>query len=100
MFTGQIRRIADLALQNRLPAIGNQSEYADAGALLTYGVDQRESFHRAATYVDRILKGARPGDLPIEQPTGFELVVNRKVAVTLGVAVPAALLVQARRIID
>ncbi|HEU5297334.1 MAG TPA: ABC transporter substrate-binding protein [Burkholderiaceae bacterium] len=100
MFTGQIRRIGDLAIQSRLPAIANQSEYADAGVLLTYGVDLRESFHRAATYVDRILKGTRPSDLPVEQPTKFELVVNRRVATTLGVAVPPALLVQAQKIID
>lgn len=100
MFTGQIRRMGDLALQSRLPAIANQSEYADAGVLLTYGVDQRESFHRAATYVDKILKGARPGDLPVEQPTKFELVVNRKTAMTLGVVIPPALLVQAQKVID
>jgi putative ABC transport system substrate-binding protein len=60
MFTGEIRRIAGLATERRLPSIANQREYATAGALLTYGVDQRDNFQRAATYVDRILKGARP----------------------------------------
>ena len=100
MFTGEIRRIADLAMQSRLPSMGNQGEYADAGALLTYGIDHRASFQRAAAYVDKILKGARPGDLPVEQPTQFELVVNRKTAATLGVVVPRPLLVQARRGID
>jgi putative ABC transport system substrate-binding protein len=75
MFTGETRRIVGLATERRLPLV-NQREYAAAGALLTYGVDQRDNFQRAATYVDRILKGARPADLPVEQPTKFELLVN------------------------
>jgi putative ABC transport system substrate-binding protein len=100
MFTGEIRRIAKLATQRQLPLIANQREYADAGALLTYGIDQRDNFQRAATYVDRILKGARPADLPVEQPTKFELVVNRQAATILGVAVPPAVPVQAQTVID
>jgi putative ABC transport system substrate-binding protein len=100
MFTGEIRRIAGLATQRRLPLMANQREYAEAGALLTHGIDQRDNFRRAAAYVDRILKGARPADLPVEQPTKFELVVNRKVAATLGVAVPSAVLAQAQTVID
>ena len=100
MFTGEIRRISNLATQRRLPLMANQREYAEAGALLTYGVDQRDNFQRAATYVDRILKGARPADLPVEQPTKFELVVNRRAATTLGVAVPPAVLAQAHTVID
>jgi putative ABC transport system substrate-binding protein len=100
MFTGQIRRICDLANESRLPLMGTQREYAEAGALMTYGIDQRDSFQRAATYVDRILKGARPGELPVEQPTKFELFVNQRTAMTLGVALPSAVLVQAHRVIE
>ena len=100
MFTGEIRRIGNLATESRLPLMCNQREYADAGALLTYGVDQRDNFHRAATYVDRILKGAQPGDLPVEQPMKFELVVNRKTAASLGITVPPAVLVQAQAVIE
>jgi putative ABC transport system substrate-binding protein len=100
MFTGEIRRIAGLATERRLPLVANQREYAAAGALLTYGIDQRDNFQRAATYVDRILKGARPADLPVEQPTKFELLVNRKAATSLGVAVPPAVLAQAQTVID
>jgi putative ABC transport system substrate-binding protein len=100
MFTGEIRRICDLANENRLPSMGTQREYAEAGALMTYGVDQRDSFQRAAVYVDRILKGARPADLPVEQPTKFDLFVNRRTATTLGVTLPPAVLVQAQRVIE
>jgi putative ABC transport system substrate-binding protein len=99
-FTGETRLMGALATQSRLPLIGNQKEYADAGALMTYGVDQRDNFRRAATYVDRILKGAKPADLPIEQPTKFELVVNRKTATTLGVVIPPAVLLQAQTVIE
>ena len=100
MFTGEIRRMGALATQNRLPLIGTQREYADAGALMTYGVDQRDNFRRAATYVDRILKGARPDDLPVEQPTKFELVVNLRAAKTLGLAIPPSVLARADEVLQ
>jgi putative ABC transport system substrate-binding protein len=99
-FTSETWRMGDLAAQSRLPLIGSQREYADAGVLLTYGVDLRDNFRRAATFVDRILKGVRAGDLPIEQPTKFELIVNRRAATALGVAVPPAVLMQAQTVIE
>jgi putative tryptophan/tyrosine transport system substrate-binding protein len=100
MFYDQRTRIAELAARSRLPAIYTLKEYAEAGGLMAYGVDLHESFRRAATYVDKILKGARPADLPVEQPTKFELVVNLKTAKALGSALPASLLSQADELID
>jgi putative ABC transport system substrate-binding protein len=100
MFYDQRARIAELAARSRLPAIYTLKEYADAGGLMAYGVDLHESFRRAATYVDKILKGARPADLPVEQPTKFELVVNLKTAKALGIALPASLLSQADELIE
>jgi putative ABC transport system substrate-binding protein len=99
MFTGEIRRIVTLATQSRLPLVGTQREYA-AGALLTYGIDQRDSFQRAAAFVDRILKGASPRDLPVEQPTKFELVINLKTAKALGLTIPRAVLARADEVIQ
>jgi putative ABC transport system substrate-binding protein len=100
MFYDQRTRIAELAARSRLPAIYTLKEYAEAGGLMAYGVDLHESFRRAATYVDKILKGARPADLPVEQPTKFELVVNLKTAKALGSALPASLLSQADELIE
>ena len=77
MFSGERTRIVELAAKNRLPLMGNQEEYAEAGGLMSYGPSTLDLFRRAATYVDKILKGAKPGDLPVEQPTKFELVINR-----------------------
>jgi putative ABC transport system substrate-binding protein len=99
MFTGEIWRIVTLATQSRLPLIGTQREYA-SGALLTYGIDQRDSFQRAAAFVDRILKGASPRDLPVEQPTKFELVINLKTAKALGLTIPMAVLARADEVIQ
>ncbi|MBM2844100.1 MAG: hypothetical protein HW404_1937, partial [Anaerolineales bacterium] len=77
MFFNERRRLVDLAAKNRLPAVYAQREFVDAGGLMSYGPNLADLFRRAATYVDRILKGTKPGDLPVEQPTKFELVINR-----------------------
>jgi len=95
VFLRQARQIAELALKNRLPSISEQSEHAEAGGLMSYGVNQREQFRRAATYVDKILKGAKPADLPVEQPAKFELIINRKTAKALGLSIPQPLLISA-----
>jgi putative ABC transport system substrate-binding protein len=100
MFFPQRRRIGDLALQHRLPTVVVAREYAEAGGLLAYGTHFPDLFRRAADYVDRLLTGARPGDLPIEQPIRFELVVNLRTARALGVAIPQSLLVRADEVIQ
>jgi len=93
-------RLVELATENRLPAIYGVKEYVEAGGLMAYGVDLGESARRAAWYVDRILKGARAGDLPIEQPTKFELAINLRAAKALGLAVPASLLLRADKVLE
>jgi putative tryptophan/tyrosine transport system substrate-binding protein len=95
-----LKRIADFALQNRLPTTFHLREFADLGGLISYGVDRRDLFRRAATYVDKILKGASPADLPIEQPTKFELVINLRTAKTLGLTIPPNLLGIADEVIE
>ena len=97
---GQERRLADLALKHHLPAMGTIKAFAEAGILMAYGTDFARLYHRAATYVDKILKGAKPGDLPIEHPTTFELVINLKTAKTLGLTIPPSMLLQANRMIE
>jgi putative ABC transport system substrate-binding protein len=94
------RRIVDFATQHRLPMISETSEFAEAGALMTYGASLSALFRRAAYYVDRILKGARPSELPVEQPTVFELVINLKTAQVLGLTLPPMLLFQADKVIQ
>ena len=87
-------------MQSRLPAIYPEREYCDAGGLLCYGASVPGSFHRAATYVDKILKGAKPGDLPVEQPTKFEFVINLKTAKALGLAIPQSIRQRADEVIQ
>jgi putative ABC transport system substrate-binding protein len=89
-----------LAARNNVPAVYPLSEFARGGGLLSYGGDQVETYRRAATYVDRILRGAKPGDLPVQFPTKFEMVVNAKTAKTLGLNVPQSILLRADEVIE
>jgi putative ABC transport system substrate-binding protein len=89
----------DLAVKNRLPAMYPQNDYMDAGGLMFYGPSITDLFHRAATYVDKILKGAKPADLPVEQPRKFEFVINLRTAKQIGLTIPANVLARADRII-
>jgi putative ABC transport system substrate-binding protein len=96
----QREHIVALAARYRLPAMYGEPGFVTAGGLFSYGPNVPDNFRRAAAYVDRILKGARPGDLPIEQPTRFDLLVNLKAARALGLAIPPALLLQADRVVE
>jgi putative tryptophan/tyrosine transport system substrate-binding protein len=93
-------QIAEMALKNRLPAASVQKELAEAGFLLTYGADIRDLYRRSAAFVDKIFKGAKPADLPVEQPTKFELVINLKTAKALGLEIPPNLLTRADEVIE
>ena len=95
-----LKRIADFAIQNRLPTSFHLREFADVGGLISYGVDRSDLFRRAAAYVDKILKGASPSELPIEQPTKFELVVNLRTAKALGLTIPPNILSIADEVIE
>ena len=92
--------LVGLAARHRLPAIYRARVFAEAGGLMSYGADVQDLYHRAATYVDKILKGAKPADLPIEQPTKFEFVINLKTAKALGLTIPPAVLARADEIIQ
>lgn len=94
------QRIADLAAKHRLPAMYGWREYAEVGGLMTYGPNVKDTLRRAAHYVDRILKGANPADLPVEQPTRFELVINGRTAKSLGITLPPALLLRAEEVME
>jgi len=92
--------VADFAKKNKLPTVFGAREFTEAGGLMSYAPDVSEGFRRAATYVDKILKGANPADLPIEQPTKFELVINLKTAKALGLTIPQSLLLRADQVIE
>jgi putative ABC transport system substrate-binding protein len=99
-FNQQVRQIAELAAKHRLPSISAYAVYAEGGGLMSYGSSLTDNFRRAATYVDKILKGANPGDLPVEQPTKFELFINRKTAKALGLTIPQSLLISTGKVIE
>ena len=100
VFDAEPRRLVDLVAKHRLPAVYTFKAYVDAGGLMSYGPDISDLFRRAATYVDKILKGARPGDLPVEQPTKFELLINLKTAKALGLTIPPSLLARADQVVE
>ena len=93
-------RITAFALRSRIPAIYQQREWVDAGGVMSYGPSNTDEYRRLASYVQRIFKGARPGDLPVEQPTKFDLVINLKAAKAIGLTVPQSLLLRADEVIQ
>jgi putative ABC transport system substrate-binding protein len=93
-------RLQEFVSKSRLPAMFGSREHAELGGLMSYSADIREIFRRAAIYVDKILKGAKPGDLPVEQPTKFDLVINLKTAKALGLTIPPSLLARADQVFD
>jgi putative ABC transport system substrate-binding protein len=99
-FTPQFRKIAEVAARNRLATISSRREYVEAGGLMSYGNNVADNFRRAAMYVDKIFKGAKPADLPVEQPTKFELFINGKTAKALGLKIPQSLLISADKVIE
>jgi putative ABC transport system substrate-binding protein len=100
IFNSERRRLVDLAAKHRLPTVYTSRDFVDVGGLMTYGPSLADSFRRAAAYVDKILKGAKPADLPVEQPTKFELVINLKAAKALGLTIPPSLIQRADQVIE
>jgi putative ABC transport system substrate-binding protein len=100
LFMGEARRLAGLAMKHKLPTMFGPREHVEAGGLLSYGPDRADLYRRAAGYVDRILKGAKPADLPVEQATKFELVIHSATAKALGLTIPQSVLARADQIIE
>lgn len=100
VFINQWRLIAELALKYRLPSTGGSGEYPQVGGLLSYGPNFPDNYRRSAAYVDKILKGAKPADLPVEQPTRYELIINRKTASALGLTIPQSILISAEKVVE
>ena len=100
LFLREHRRLVDLAAKHRLPTVFPWGDGVDAGGLISYGPSIADLYRRAATYVDKILKGAKPGDVPVEQPTKFELVINLRTAKALGLTIPPSLLERADQVIE
>jgi putative ABC transport system substrate-binding protein len=94
------KQLVDFAARNRLPAVFHTRDFVEAGGLMSYGAHYPDLYRRVAVYVDKILKGAKPGDLPVEQPTKFELVLNMKTAKALGLTIPPSLLMRADQLIE
>jgi ABC-type uncharacterized transport system substrate-binding protein len=99
-YNSYLQQIMDFATTHRLPAMSGERRFAEAGSLMAFGYSYHELAQRAAVYVDKILKGARPGDLPIERPVKFELIINLKTAKTLGLTIPPSILFQADEVIQ
>jgi putative ABC transport system substrate-binding protein len=99
VFLENLKRVADLAAKSRLPSIFHVTEFVDSGGLIAYGPDRSDLFRRAATYVDKILKGAKPADLPVERPTKFEFAINLKTAKQIGITIPQSVLYRADKVI-
>jgi putative ABC transport system substrate-binding protein len=99
VLTPHTKKIGELALKNRLPSMHEVKHYAEVGGLMSYGANDSDLFRRAAIYVDKILKGAKPADLPVEQPTKFEFIINLKTAKQIGLTIPQWTLMKADRVI-
>jgi putative ABC transport system substrate-binding protein len=100
LYMGESKRLAELALTHKLPTMFGPREHVEAGGLLSYGPDRADLYRRAAAYVDKILKGANPADLPVQQATKFELVINLKTAKALGLTIPQSVLLRADEVIQ
>jgi ABC-type uncharacterized transport system substrate-binding protein len=99
LFVANQKQIVELAAKKRLPAVYTSSTYVNAGGLMSYAPNELENYRRAAIYVDKILKGAKPGDLPVEQPTKFEFIINLKAAKQIGLTIPPNVLARADKVI-
>ena len=99
IYLANMKQITDLSIKHRIPVVGTTSAYANAGALMSYEPNELDLWRRAASYVDKILKGAKPAELPVEQPTKFELVINLKTAKQIGLTIPANVLARADKVI-
>ena len=100
MFFSELRRLVDLAATNRLPVVYPQREFVDAGGLMSYGANFPDLFRRAADFTDKILRGAKPADMPVQQPVKFDLIINLKTAKVLGLKIPESFLLLADEVVE